>query len=230
MSPRLSVAGLTAGYGDLAVLRDLSFDVAEGEILCITGRNGVGKTTLMRAVSGAIPLLAGHITLNGKDITALATNKRQKLGLSYGPQENVSFAPLTVRENLTLHLDGHDLSRYERLFRAFPRIEERLEQKAGSLSGGERKILSFCRVMAEGGSLVALDEPTEGVAPENIALMVDAIRAAAAEGTALAIVEQNLTLVEAVADKVIVIDHGEIIYRSATMPNLRQEIEAQLRV
>ncbi|GLT10896.1 ATP-binding cassette domain-containing protein [Sulfitobacter porphyrae] len=228
--PLLKLDRISAGYGDLTVLRDISLTVAAGEVLCISGRNGVGKTTLMRLISGALPPQSGTIAMNGQDIAPLEPHARQHIGLSYAPQDSVTFAPLTLRENLSLHHKDHSLDRYQGLFRRFPRIEERLGQVAGTLSGGERKILAFCRVMAEGGSLLCLDEPTEGVQPENITHMAEEIRAAAEAGRGLVVVEQNLSLIEQAADRVIVIDHGEIVHQTRNGPEMRAEILEKLKV
>lgn len=234
-TPILEVEGLSAGYGDMAVLRGLSFTVAPGQVLCITGRNGVGKTTLMRTVAGFLPPLGGTMRLAGQnlalqDLAGLAPHRRHALGLAYAPQDEVTFAPLTLRENLTLHRDGHDLGVYAGLFARFPRIAERLDQTAGTLSGGERKILSFCRVMAEARRLTCLDEPTEGVQPENIDHMAAEIRTAAQAGRSVLLVEQNLSLVEAVADQVLVLDHGAIVLDRAAGPSLRAAITEKLKV
>ncbi len=226
----LALIGLTAGYGDLAILKGIDLEVYAGQILCITGRNGVGKTTLLRAISGQIRPFAGRVVLGGADVAGLPPHRRQRLGISYAPQDDVTFGALSVRQNLTLHHHGHGLERYDALFGLFPRIRERLAQRAGSLSGGERKILSFCRVMAEGGALLCLDEPTEGVQPENIAHMALCLRQAAESGAAVVVVEQNLALVEALSAKALVIDHGEIVGQVAPGPNLRDDVQAFLRV
>ncbi|WP_282096233.1 ATP-binding cassette domain-containing protein [Epibacterium ulvae] len=227
---QFTVQNLATGYGDLQVLQDISFDVGAGECLCIAGRNGVGKTTLMRALSGELPLISGGIQMQGTEISTLPANRRHGLGLSYGPQDSVTFAPLSVKENLTLHYQDQNLERYEHLFALFPRIRERLEQSAGSLSGGERKILSFTRVMAEDAQVVLLDEPTEGVAPENIDHMATVIRSTLQAGHSVVVVEQNLSLIEAIADRVIVMDHGAIIHETTNGTELRNEISNLLKV
>lgn len=226
----LQIEGVTAGYGDLMILRDISFSLPQGNVVCVTGKNGVGKTTLMRLVTGILQPTIGRVIMQDEDISTWPSHKRQIKGLTYAPQDHVTFEPLSVRENLTLHRRSHDLGPYEDLFGQFPIISERLDQKAGTLSGGERKILSFCRAMAEGGRIVCLDEPTEGVQPENINRMANEIRAEAARGTAFLVVEQNLSLVEAIADHVIVLDHGEMAYQRAAGDNLREDVLAFLRV
>ena len=141
MSAVLTVSGLGGGYGETQVLRDFSCQVARGEVLGVLGRNGVGKTTLMRLLSGSLPAMSGTVHIDDSDLTRLPGYARARAGLSYMPQENVIFDDLTVRENLTLMVP--DIARYEALIETFPIIGKRLAQKAGTLSGGEKKIVSF---------------------------------------------------------------------------------------
>lgn len=228
--PVLELDDVCGGYGDIMVVNGVGLSVAAGEVTCITGRNGVGKTTLMRLIAGFLPVMNGRIELKGQKLGGLKPHQRNQLGLAYAPQENVVFDDLSVRENLTLHHADRSLDRYERLFAVFPRMPERLEQKAGTLSGGERKILSFCRTLAERSDLVLLDEPTEGVQPENIALMAEAIVSASRAGRAFAVVEQNLTLVEAAANQVLLLDHGECVFRTTNGPDMRDQIIERLAI
>ncbi len=228
--PVLVLEDVSGGYGDIRVVNGVSLAVTAGEVACITGRNGVGKTTLMRLIAGFLPVMTGRIDFQGRDVGELKPHERNRLGLAYAPQENVVFDDLSVRENLTLHHVDRSLDRYESLFAAFPRMPERLEQKAGTLSGGERKILSFCRTLAERSDLVLLDEPTEGVQPENIALMAEAIVSSSRAGRAFIVVEQNLTLVEAVASQVFLLDHGECVFRTANGPEMRDQIIGRLKI
>lgn len=215
---------LTGGYGEVTVVEEISLSAQRAETSCITGRNGVGKTTLLNLITGALIPQSGRVALNGQDITSLTTNRRYRLGMSYAPQESIVFDMLTVAENLTLHHNGRSLSRYDALFDQFPRLRERLDQKAGTLSGGEKKILSFCRAMAEGNALTLLDEPTEGVQPENIDLMAGAINSAKAEGRSFIVVEQNLSLVEKIADTVAFLDHGNVVFSSAFGHGTREQL------
>lgn len=230
VAPILGLEDVSGGYGDIKVVNGVSLSVAPGEVTCITGRNGVGKTTLMRLIAGFLPVMSGRIEFNGREFGELKPHQRNRLGLAYAPQENVVFDDLSVRENLTLHHTDRSLDRYESLFDAFPRMPERLEQKAGTLSGGERKILSFCRTLSERSDLVLLDEPTEGVQPENIDLMAHAIMSAKRAGRAFVVVEQNLTLVETIAHQVLLLDHGECVFRTANGPELRNEIIQRLAI
>ena len=229
-APLLSMENLTGGYGEIVIVTDMSLAVAAGEALCVTGRNGVGKSTLVRLVTGALKPASGKVIFEGGDLTFAPAHDRARHGMGYAPQEGVVFDTLTVAENLTLHHSDRSLDRYRELFAMFPRLPDRLGQRAGTLSGGEKKILSFCRALAEDTRLVILDEPTEGVQPENIALMAEAINSAKAVGRGFLIVEQNLSLVEAVADHAALMDHGECIYTHSGTVNLRAELSRRLKI
>lgn len=230
--PLLSVENLSGGYGDIIVVNDLSLVLPEGEAACVTGRNGVGKSTLVRLITGALKPASGKVVFDGQDLTAAPAHgrARQGQGMGYAPQEGVVFDTLTVSENLTLHHRDRSLERYSDLFTAFPRLSERLAQRAGTLSGGEKKILSFCRALAEDTALVILDEPTEGVQPENIALMAEVINRGKADGRSFLIIEQNLSLVETVADQALLMDHGECIYAHTGTKNIRLELTQRLKI
>jgi ABC-type branched-subunit amino acid transport system ATPase component len=175
VAPLLSIENLTGGYGEIVIVTGLSLSLSQGQVLCVTGRNGVGKSTLVRLVTGALRPASGRVVFEGADLTFAPAHGRARQGMGYAPQEGVVFDTLSVAENLTLHHRDRSLDRYHDLFAMFPRLPDRLGQRAGTLSGGEKKILSFCRALAEDTRLVILDEPTEGVQPENIALMAEAI-------------------------------------------------------
>ena len=228
--PLLCARDLSGGYGDITVVRHFSATIAAGETVFVTGRNGVGKSTLVKLLMGHLPVTAGHVTFQGRDVTATPGHRRRLLGMGYAPQEGIVFDELTVRENLVLHHRDASLDRYRAWFGRFPFLRERLAQKAGTLSGGEKKLLSFCRALAEETALVVLDEPTEGVQPENIARMTEAIEGAAGAGRTFLIVEQNLTVVERVADRVHLLDRGECIFEAERGPDLREEVTARLKI
>ena len=229
-APVLSVDALSGGHGDITVIHGFSAAVAPGELAFVTGRNGVGKSTLVKLVAGHLPVRAGRLRFRGEDLTAAPGHRRRRLGLGYAPQEGIVFDELTVAENLTLQYASRSLDRYEALFALFPFLAGRLAQPAGTLSGGEKKILSFCRALGEDTALVVLDEPTEGVQAENIARMAGAIRAAAAAGRAFLVVEQNLNLVEEVADRVYLLDRGACVFDAPNGPDLRAALLERLRI
>ncbi|WP_136660612.1 ATP-binding cassette domain-containing protein [Nitratireductor sp. XY-223] len=230
MTALLDVNGLSGGYGDVTVVRGVSLAAGSGQAVFVTGRNGVGKSTLVKLIAGQLPAESGTISMKGQDVTALPAHGRRRCGIGYAPQEGVVFDGLSIFENLTLHRPDRDLTRYRELFGQFPRIEERLQQTAGTLSGGEKKILSFCRALAEDTPLVILDEPSEGVQPENIDRMAQFILEAKAAGRSFLIVEQNLTLVEEAADHVYLLDHGECVFETARTDNLRETLSERLQI
>lgn len=226
----LAIEDLRGGYGDIQVVNGFSARVEQGEAVFVTGRNGVGKTTLLRLVAGSLTPSHGQVLLDEEDVTMLPGHRRSGLGMGYAPQEQVVFGGLTVAENLTLHHNDRSLSRYDRLFVAFPRMKERLQQQAGTLSGGEKKILSFCRAIAESTGVVLLDEPTEGVQPENIDRMAAEISREKSEGRAFLIVEQNLGLVQMTADRAYLIDHGDCVFESESGPDLRDRLAERMQI
>lgn len=221
---------LVCGYDDTMVLRGLSGAVGPGRVLGVLGRNGVGKTTLMRALAGFLPLRKGAVLLGGRDLARALPHQRLALGMAYAPQEDVVFGDLSVQENLWLHLDDRDPDRYAACLAMFPRLVERTSQRAGSLSGGERKLLSFTRTLGLRAALSILDEPTEGVQPENIERMVALVRARKAQGASFVIVEQNLEFLLAVADDLMAIDHGECLLQGEAAEFGREALEAHLMV
>jgi len=199
-------------------------------VLGILGRNGVGKTTLLRLLMGYLAPVAGSVRLRGQALGAMATHARQRLGMAYAPQEGLVFDPLSVRENLTLHRADRSLAPYEELLAAFPRLAERLEQRAGTLSGGEKKLLSFCRAIADAAPLTLLDEPSEGVQQENLDRMSRFIRQRQSQGAAFVIVEQNLAFLVATMEHALVLDHGECVLSGPAADLPRSALEAHLSV
>jgi branched-chain amino acid transport system ATP-binding protein len=230
VTPALEFENVIAGYGDTMVLRGISGALQQGQVLGVLGRNGVGKTTLMRALAGFIPLKEGEVRAHGANLALIPPQARLTAGIAYAPQEDTVFSDLSVGENLRLHLKTRDMSRYRPFFDAFPRLEERAMQRAGSLSGGERKLLSFTRTLGLHAPLSLLDEPTEGVQPENIARMSHLLLARRNAGAAFVIVEQNLSFLLQVADAVLVLDHGERVASGAMSAFTREKLESHLVV
>lgn len=207
----LELENVSGGYGDTLVHRDLSLSLARGKVLGVIGRNGTGKTTLARMIGGEIPFTTGRMMLDGREFTKTPSWNRAKAGVVRMPQTDPVFDALTVAENLAL-LGNVQL---DTLAVRFPRIAERMDRVAGSMSGGERKILGFVRAMLTPAKVVVLDEPSEGVQPENISHMQDTITEARANGSACVLLEQNISMVEALADEVIALDSGRIVYHAS---------------
>ncbi len=221
---------IAGGYGGSVVVRGVSGAVAAGRALCVTGRNGVGKTTLLKLLFGYLPLADGRVRWRGADATGAAPEALRARGLSYAPQERIVFDDLTVRENLTLMRKSRAVEAFAPYFAQFPVLGQRLSQRAGTLSGGERKILSLVRALAEDTALVLLDEPTEGVQQENIERMQALIAARKSAGTGFIVVEQNIGFAEAIADHVLVMDQGRAVFAAPMAEAGRERIMEFLKV
>jgi ABC-type branched-subunit amino acid transport system ATPase component len=231
MTPDLfAFTTVSGGYGGAIVVRDVSGRVAAGEVLAVTGRNGVGKSTLMKLLYGYLPLRDGTVTFQDKDLADAPPPRRSTAGITYCPQERIVFENLSVWENLALMQPALKPDAFAPYFERFPRLRERLQQRAGTLSGGERKILSCVRGLSERKPLALLDEPTEGVQQENIEHMAALIGEAKAQGRAFIIVEQNLDFIDAIADALIVMDQGRIVLEGRANEIGRDQIAAHLSV
>lgn len=211
----LEVNGLVAGYPTGGhVLQDLNLYVPAGRIVAILGRNGMGKTTLLRTLCGLIATSGGTIRLNSKDIAALPAFQRARLGVGYVPQGREVFREFTVAENLLagrIAKPGLSAEVPQELFALFPILAERAKQKAGSMSGGQQQQLAIARALAGEPSLLLLDEPSEGIQPSIVADIAAKLREiVASTGLTILMAEQNLEMVAACADTVAFIDHGAI--------------------
>lgn len=206
----LRVEGISAGYGQVQVLFDLSLEARPGEILCLLGRNGAGKTTTLKAIMGLLPLTSGSISLDGRDISALPPHQVPRQGIAYVPQGRRLFKELTVAENIEVGLMTRRKSAQtrERILDMFPRLRERLNQRAETLSGGEQQMLATARALCLEPSVLLLDEPTEGLQPSMSALIADTVRAMRQEGQAVILVEQRIEAVLSLADRVAFIENG----------------------
>ena len=221
MTAVLAFTDLCSGYGDTEILHGVSGKVLAGETLGVFGRNGVGKTTLARTLIGELPTLNGEISFCGQAFGKRASYDRRREGVSYMPQTGMVFDTLTVRENLSL---ANSVRSPEPYFEIFPRLAERLDQQAGSMSGGERKILSFVRVMLEETTLTILDEPSEGVQPENIENMQRCIKEKQESGSAFILVEQNLTMLTSLAANYLGLDSGKVVFERERSKCKREEL------
>jgi branched-chain amino acid transport system ATP-binding protein len=206
----LSARDLRAGYGRSQVLFDIDIDVPARGGLAILGRNGAGKTTLLRTLVGELPVTKGSVALNGQPLNAEPVERRARRGIGYVPQDQVVFSRLSVRENLQV---GAQCSRngpsIDRVLEFFPKLKGRLDQAAGTLSGGERKMLGICRALLGEPRVLLLDEPTEGVWIGVVDEIADRLVELARE-MAVVIVEQHLELAWRVAERACVIDRGRI--------------------
>jgi branched-chain amino acid transport system ATP-binding protein len=206
----LEVQNLDAGYGRSQVLFGVSLHVPWRGGVAILGRNGAGKTTLMKAIVGELPTSAGSVCLDTRDIGRLRTEQRIRIGLGYVPQEHAVFARLSVRDNLAVGLLGkRDNGALDRVLQIFPKLGQRLAQAAGTLSGGERKMLAIARALLSDPKVLLLDEPTEGVWIGVIEEITERLIELAKE-IAVVIVEQHLDLALHVADHAYVLDRGRV--------------------
>ena len=214
----LNVEHLNQYYGGSHILRDLSFAAPTGQVTCLLGRNGVGKTTLLKCLMGLVPAKTGRVTFDGGDITAAASHARVKAGIGYVPQGREIFPRLTVEENLRMGLatmpGGTPIP--ERIFAMFPVLKQMLKRRGGDLSGGQQQQLAIGRALAFGPKLLILDEPTEGIQPSIIKDIERAIRALAEEGSmAILLVEQYYDFARSLADQYLLMERGEFIRRGA---------------
>ena len=217
MNLLLKVQDLELAYGEVPAVRELSFDVAEGEIVTLIGANGAGKTTSLRGVAGAMPPRRGRIIFSGRDITSLPAYRRALAGIALVPEGRRVFPALTVRENLEMggfkfRADRGKLrSQMERMMEMFPRLRERAGQAAGTLSGGEQQMLALSRALMSEPRLLCMDEPSLGLAPLVVQDIFRSIRAANAAGTSILLVEQNARYALETASRGYVLQAGAII-------------------
>ena len=219
----LTVDSINTYYGKSHILQDVSFEANQDEVVALLGRNGVGKTTTMRSIIGLTPPRSGTICFDGEDITGESASRIANRGIGYVPQDRGMFPRLTVEENLRMGLgrEPFDRERMERIFERFPRVEERLEQRAGTLSGGEQQMVAMARALMRDPKLVLMDEPTEGLMPSLIPEIKRITQDIANEGYTIVIVEQRVDLVLDIADRVYLMDNGRI-ERQTTPDELRE--------
>ena len=214
----LAVSGLNQYYGGSHILRDLSFEIPAGKVTTLLGRNGVGKTTLLRTLMGLVAPRNGTVCFGGQDITRAAPYQRVRAGIGYVPQGREIFARLSVEENLRIGLAtlARGAQVPERIFEMFPVLRQMLQRRGGDLSGGQQQQLAIGRALAMGPKLLILDEPTEGIQPSIIKDIERAIRSLSATGEmAILLVEQYYDFARSLADQYLVMQRGEIIARGA---------------
>ncbi len=226
----LAIKGLNQYYGGSHTLRDLSFDIPEG-CTALLGRNGVGKTTLLKCLMGLVPVRSGALEFHAKDITALTPDARAKLGIGYVPQGREIFPRLTVEENLRMGLATRSRSEPipAEIFDMFPVLKDMLGRRGGDLSGGQQQQLAIGRALAMRPKLLILDEPTEGIQPSIIKDIERVIRKLAMQGgMAILLVEQYYDFARSLADHYVVMSRGEVIRRGAGADMERDNVKACL--
>jgi branched-chain amino acid transport system ATP-binding protein len=214
-APKLRVASLQAGYGDVQVLWDVSIEVAPTELVCLIGSNGAGKTTLMRCISGLLPVSAGEITVDDKPMTQATPADFVRAGIAHVPEGRRLFSAMSVRDNLLmgayLRPDKDGISAdLERIYAMFPILAERQRQDAGTLSGGEQQMCAIGRGLMARPSLLLIDELSLGLAPRMVDLLSERLRDINKSGVAVLLVEQDVMNALELADRAYVIDHGRV--------------------
>lgn len=206
----LALESVDVAYDKVQVLFDLNLHVDRGEILCLLGRNGAGKTTTLKSIMGLVPTRSGRIKLNDTTLSSLEPHNIPGHGIAYVPQGRRLFAELTVKQNMDIGLmaSGADSKTYESVLDMFPRLRERLKQRAETLSGGEQQMLAMARALCMQPEYILLDEPTEGLQPSMISLIRDVIEQLKANNVAIILVEQHVESVLKIADRVAFIEHG----------------------
>ena len=206
----LKLTNINASYGKVQVLRDLTLEARAGEILCLLGRNGAGKTTVMKTIMGLVPMTSGSMQLEAHEISGLPAYRVPKLGIGYIPQGRRLFSEMTVGENLQIGLmtRGKGADVREHVLEMFPLLRERLHQRAETLSGGEQQMLATARALCLEPKVLLLDEPTEGLQPSMISLIRDVVVRLKEQGVAIILVEQRVDAVLEVADKVVFVENG----------------------
>ena len=210
----LEVAGLHAYYGKSHILQGVDFRVGEGEIVSLLGRNGVGRSTTIKAIMGEV-VRHGSVQFKGRETIGLKPHQVAHCGLGYVPENRDIFPSLTVRENLVLGMKstrGGGRWAMRDMFQLFPRLEERAETPGGVLSGGEQQMLTICRTLMGDPDLVMIDEPTEGLAPKMVELVAQLLEQIAARGVAILLVEQKLTIALRISKRLYVMGHGHIVF------------------
>jgi urea transport system ATP-binding protein len=236
-APLLSVQQLTAGYGESQILTELTFDVPSAGAVCLLGRNGVGKTTTLKSIVGLIRPRSGRVIFDGQDVTSRGPHQRARLGIGYVPQGRGIFPHLSVFENLLMGFEANPkLSASERvaildeMYELFPVLAEMRKRAGGMLSGGQQQQLAIARALVARPKLLLLDEPAEGIQPNIVDLIEDAVSKLPARGVAVLLVEQFVDFAAAVCDRYYMVERGTIVAQGTTKDLGQDVIDEYLAV
>ena len=210
----LTVQNLTSYYSNIKILKDLTFSLRKGKVTCLLGRNGAGKTTTLKSIMGLVDKTEGLISFNDEKISEISPHHIPKKGIGYVPQGRRLFSELTVEENLEIGLLTRRKSEVTKnnVLTMFPKLKERLDQISGTLSGGEQQMLALARALCIEPTLLLLDEPTEGLQPSMITLIRNSILELKKQGVSILLVEQRVDAILSIADEILVIENGSIIF------------------
>ena len=210
----LTVQNLTSYYSNIKILKDLTFSLRKGKVTCLLGRNGAGKTTTLKSIMGLVDKTEGLISFNDEKISEISPHHIPKKGIGYVPQGRRLFSELTVEENLEIGLLTRRKGEVTKnnVLTMFPKLKERLDQISGTLSGGEQQMLALARALCIEPTLLLLDEPTEGLQPSMITLIRNSILELKKQGVSILLVEQRVDAILSIADEILVIENGSIIF------------------
>jgi branched-chain amino acid transport system ATP-binding protein len=233
MTDALEVEGLASGYGTSQVVSDVSFTLAKSEVLAILGRNGMGKTSLLKTVLGFLPAWRATIRITGQDVTRMPPHLKRRLGVVYVPQEQALFQDLSIRDNLRLGiLSDRDFdAALDQVGQWFPVLTQRLRQRAGTLSGGEQKMLIVARALMARPEILLLDEVTEGLQPSLVDRLSNVLTQVRRDvGTSMVVIEQHLPFALGIAGRYLVFKRGEIVDSAGVDAGAATRIESQMRI
>jgi branched-chain amino acid transport system ATP-binding protein len=222
----LKIENLETFIGSTQILRNVSIGINEGEIICLLGRNGAGKSSIIKSIIGLYPSRSGKITFKEKDITSFSPRKKVLSGLGYSPEDTRLFSELTVKENIVLStwVKGKgEMFSFETIFRIFPRINKLLDRKGLNLSGGEKKMVSIARALALNPSLLLLDEAFEGLAPLVVKNFIEALNQIRGLGVTILLGESNVRIASQTAERSYIVERGEIIFEGHPREILENE-------
>lgn len=224
MSALLEVKNLHAFYGKSHVLHGINLSIAKGEIVSLLGRNGVGRSTMVKAAMGMVEA-TGSIVFKGEEILGAPTYKIARKGLGYVAESREVFPTLTVAQNLLLGVQDKSRWSADDMYRLFPRLQEREHVQAGVLSGGEQQMLALCRTLMGDPDLIMIDEPTEGLAPQMVALVANFLQELVQRGVSVLLIEQKLAIALDISQRVYVMGHGQIVFEGSP-----QDLQAQTAI